>query len=103
MSLRSMATTAAEIVHFVAWVVLASALSLGPASGAAPPRAGGPRAAASPAPGGAPGGGLGVRDSARGASSAGDPRLFIVEQAGRIRILRAGRLLPPPSWTSRAR
>jgi hypothetical protein len=55
------------------------------------------------APAPAPRAGLGLVVVAQGLehpldveAPAGDPRLFIVEQAGRIRIVRGGRLLPTP-------
>lgn len=38
----------------------------------------------------------GLSDPLFATAPAGDPRLFVVEQTGRIRIVRAGRLLPAP-------
>ena len=38
----------------------------------------------------------GLQDPLEAQAPAGDPRLFIVEQAGRIRVVKNGRLLPTP-------
>ena len=85
-----------------AWVPVFFSLAcwalLGGTPSACAPRAGGPPAAA-PIPGS--GAGLervasGLEDPLEAQSPAGDPRLFIVEQAGRIRVLKDGRLLPRP-------
>ncbi len=60
-------------------------------------------ACAAPAPAPAQATGIALKRVASGLSDplyvttpAGDPRLFVVEQTGRIRILKAGRLLPGP-------
>jgi len=60
-----------------------------------------PQAVAAPAP--APASGLtlervasGLQDPLYLTAPAGDPRLFVVEQPGRIRIIKDGRLLPTP-------
>lgn len=71
-----------------------------------------PGACAAPAPAWAPSQGLRVTVVAQGLDSplfvtapAGDPRLFVVEQPGRIRVVKNGRLLPEPflDLTSRIR
>jgi glucose/arabinose dehydrogenase len=63
----------------------------------------GARAAAAPAPAFLPATGLALETVATGlehpvhlTAPAGDPRLFVVEQAGRIRIIAGGRLLERP-------
>lgn len=71
-----------------------------------------PSAFAAPAPAWAPSAGLRATIVAQGLDAplfvtapAGDPRLFVVEQPGRIRIVKNGRLLPEPflDLTSRIR